>query len=125
MTCDPFKSTASYGPVTAGTWTPAASPMPTRHAKAEIRELANALAIDAETRRLAAAVHGVYVLRHDVRDPDRATAVAAVGIACQLHEVPLSINDIARRAGVDPADGERAYHELCEKLSYTVCDDSA
>lgn len=112
-----------HSPVTTGIWKPAAPPMSTRNAKAEIVELANALAIDDETRSLAAAVHGVYVLRHDVSDPDRATAVAAVGIACQLHEVPLSVNDIARRAGIDPADGERAYHELCGKLSYTVCDD--
>lgn len=97
--------------------------MDAQSAKESINELSEALAIDEETRRLAFAVHGVYILQNDIRNPDIASAVAAMGLACQLHNVPLSINDIARPAAVDPADAERAYHRMCDQLPYRVCDE--
>jgi len=105
------------------TWTLASFHMPTQTAIEAIRELAEALDLSPETRQLAFHVHGMYVIGHDERDADVASAVAATELACRIHEVPVSINDIARAASIDPAVAERAYHELCDQLPYSVCED--
>jgi len=51
------------------------------------------------------------------------SAEEATELACRIHEVPVSINDVARAASIDPAAAERTYHELCDRLPYSVCED--
>lgn len=97
--------------------------MPTQTAIEAIRELTEALDLPPETRKLAFHVHGMYVLGQETRDGDVASAVAATELACRIHEVPVSINDVARAASIDPAAAERAYHELCDRLPYSVCEE--
>lgn len=97
--------------------------MPTWTAIEAIGELSDELELPQETRQLAFHVHGMYVIGEDRRDADVASAVAATEIACRIHEVPVSINDVARAASIDPAVAERAYHELSDRLPYAVFED--
>lgn len=98
--------------------------MSTQNAIEAIAELSEALDLPQETRDLAFHVHGMYVVGPDRRDADVATAVAATELACRIHEVPVSLNDVARAASIDPAVAERAYHEMCTSLPYSVCDEN-
>lgn len=97
--------------------------MPTWTAIEAIGELSEELELSQETRQLAFHVHGMYVIGDDRREADVASAVAATEIACRIHDVPVSINDVARAASIDPAIAERAYHDLCDRLPYAVCED--
>lgn len=97
--------------------------MPTQKAIEAIGELSEELDLPEETRDLAFHVHGMYVIGQDNRDADASSAVAATELACRIHEVPMSISDVARAASIDPADAERAYHEMCDMLPYSACDD--
>lgn len=99
--------------------------MPTGTAIEVIGELSDELDLPTETRDLAFHVHGMDVIGQDNRDADAASAVAAAELACRIHEVPISISDVARAASIDPADAERAYHEMCDRLPYSACEDHA
>lgn len=98
--------------------------MPIQNAIESIAELSEALNLPQETRDLAFHVHGMYVVGADRQDADVATAVAATELACRIHEVPVSLNDVARAASIDPAVAEGAYHEMCDRLPYSVCEEN-